>query len=103
MKILAINASHQGKKGFTQFLINKLATGAAETGTEFETVVLAEQKINPCLGCQVCHTEHSYLKCVYEDNDDVRTIFNKMTEADIIIYATPVYVFSMSGDRKSVV
>lgn len=100
MKILAINASHRGDKGFTHFLIDKIATGATQEGASFETIVLSKHKINHCTGCQVCHTEESYLKCIYEDEDDVKEIFNKMREADIIIFATPVYLFSMSGLLK---
>lgn len=100
MKILAINSSHRGAKGFTQVLLENLREGASAAGAEFETVVLAEQKINRCLGCEVCHTKKSYLKCVYEDQDDVKDIFQKMAEADIIVYATPIYIFAMSGLMK---
>jgi len=37
---------------------------------------------------------------VYDGKDDVRAVFKKMAEADLIIYATPVYVFGMSGLLK---
>lgn len=100
MKIVAINASHRGEKGFTQFLLDKIANGTKQEGGSFETIVLASHKINHCTGCQVCHTEKSYLKCIYEERDDVREIFAKMRGADIIFFATPVYLFSMSGLLK---
>jgi multimeric flavodoxin WrbA len=100
VKIVAINASHRGDKGFTQFLIDKVAAGATQEGASFETLVLSKHKINPCIGCQVCHTGQNYLKCIYEDKDDVKGIFDKMREADIIIFATPVYLFNMSGLLK---
>jgi multimeric flavodoxin WrbA len=100
MKITAINASHRGEEGFTHFLIDKIASGAVQEGASFETIVLTKHKINRCTGCQVCHTEKSYLKCIYEDQDDVKKIFDKMREADILIFATPVYIFSMSGLLK---
>lgn len=100
MKIVAINASHRGDKGFTQFLLDKIANGAMQEGASFKTIVLAGHKINHCIGCQVCHTEKSYLKCIYEEKDDVKEIFAKMREADLILFATPVYLFSMSGLLK---
>ncbi len=100
MKILAINSSHRGEHGFTQVLIDRIKMGAVENGAQFETIVLAEHKINQCLGCDICHTYRSYLKCVYEDQDDAKSIFQKMREADLIIYATPVYIFNMSGLLK---
>jgi multimeric flavodoxin WrbA len=100
MKIVAINASHRGDKGFTHFLIDKVAAGARQEGASFETIVLAQHNINRCSGCQVCHTERSYLQCIYEDKDDVKDIFAKMRETDIILFATPVYLFTMSGLLK---
>lgn len=100
MKIVAINASHRGDRGFTQFLLEKLAAGAREAGAEVEIVVLAQYKISQCTGCQVCHTGKSYLRCIYEEKDDVKAIFDRMRRADLLVFATPVYVFGMSGLLK---
>jgi putative NADPH-quinone reductase len=101
MKILAINASHRGDRGHTHFLINKLFQGATVAGAECETIALAKLKINRCLACGHCHTDDHPLQCVYDYKDDVRTVFRRMAGADIIIYATPVYVFGMSGLLKT--
>jgi len=101
MKVLAINSSHRGDSGYTRFLIDKLFQGATEYGAHCEVVSLAKLKINRCIGCQVCHSNGHNLKCVYDDKDDVRNIFNKMIEADIIVFATPIYLFSMSGLMKT--
>lgn len=101
MKIVAINASSRGDRGFTQEILNLVKEGAEESGASFETVILANHKINPCLGCEVCHTEKSYLKCVFHEKDDVQGIFQRMREADLLIYATPIYVFNMSGLMKT--
>jgi putative NADPH-quinone reductase len=101
MKILAINASHRGDKGHTHFLIDKLFQGATAAGTECETIALAKLKINRCLACGQCHTDGRRLQCVYDDKDDVRAVFRRMAGADILVYATPVYVFGMSGLLKT--
>ena len=100
MKIIAINGSHRGTMGYTHFLIEKLFEGAKKEGAECEEITLAKLKINICKGCVVCHTEKHLLKCIYEDDDDVAMIFEKMREAEIIIYATPIYIFNMSGLMK---
>lgn len=101
MKILAINASHRGDRGHTRFLLDKLFQGAASAGAACEVVTLAKLKINRCLACLQCHTDAHHLQCVYDDKDDVRAIFGKMAEADLIVYATPVYVFGMTGLLKT--
>ncbi len=100
MKILAINASHRGDQGYTRFLLDRLLAGATAAGAECELVTLAKVKINRCLGCERCHTEHP-LRCVYDDKDGVRSILQKMAAADVIIYATPIYVLGMSGLLKT--
>ena len=41
------------------------------------------------------------MQCVFDGKDDVGAIFEKMTAADIIIYVTPVYIFTMSSLLKS--
>ena len=101
MQILAINASYRGDQGHTRFLIDRLFQGAASVGAQCEVVTLAKVKINRCLGCEKCHTAEHYLRCVYDDQDGVRAIFEKMAAADLLIYATPVYVFGMSGLLKT--
>jgi len=98
-RILALNASHRGAAGHTQVLLARLAKGARGAGAAFEIVVLSEFRIDRCHACQTCQTPAHYLKCVI--HDDVAMVHKKMAEADIIIYATPVYVFGMSGLLKS--
>ena len=100
MKIVAINGSHRGESGYTQFLIDKVFEGARNAGARCETIVLAKQRINGCLGCRVCHTEKSYLKCVYDEKDEVSKLFDIMRTSDMLIYATPIYVFNMTGLMK---
>ena len=100
MRILAINASYRGDKGHTRFLIDKLFKGAAEQGAECEVVTLSKKNMNICKACGVCQTINHYLKCVFDGEDDVKSIFDKMASADIIVFATPVYLFGISGLMK---
>ncbi len=101
MKILAINSSHRGRSGCTQLLLDKLAEGATACGAEFETVVLAEQKINRCLACDFCNKPTTFGRCVHDGQDDVKAIFERMRAADIIVYGSPVYVFGVTGLLKT--
>jgi NAD(P)H-dependent FMN reductase len=101
VKILAINASLRGEHGHCGFLIEKIFEGAAAAGATCESVALSRQKINRCLACEKCQGKDRYLNCVQEDKDDVKAIFDKMVWSDIIIYASPVYVFAMSSLLKA--
>jgi multimeric flavodoxin WrbA len=101
MKLLALNASLRGEHGHTAFLVNKIFDGAAAEGAVCESIILSKHKINHCLACEKCQAKESYLKCVQEGKDDVKAIFDKMVEADIVIYASPVYIFAMSSLLKA--
>lgn len=106
MKILAINSSYRGSHGQCQHLIDLLFAGAREAGADCECVVLSKLKINRCSGCNVCqknarlinpaHPSEYAMECVNQDKDDVQMVFDKMAEADLMIYATPVYIFNIS-------
>ncbi|MBP2650810.1 MAG: NADPH-dependent reductase [Firmicutes bacterium] len=97
MKVLAINGSQRGKNGYTQFLIEKLFEGVIRAGGECESVTLSELNIKRCTGCFTCQKADHYLKCIFDGIDDVATVYEKMRQADIIIFGTPVYIFTMSG------
>ncbi len=112
MKILAINSSYRGERGHTAFLTNLIFEGARESGAVCETIVLANLHINHCLVCNHCQ-KHAHLisdnpdgsseyalECIHTDKDDVQMIFARMSQADLIIFATPIYVFNISSLLK---
>jgi putative NADPH-quinone reductase len=98
---VAINGSHRGDRGHTRHLIDLLFEGAQAAGAGCDVVTLARQKINRCLACNECHTPQHHLKCLYDGKDDVTKIFAKIAAADLVVYATPVYVFGISGLLKT--
>ncbi len=100
LKILALNGSHRGNQGHTAFLIDRLFAGAAAAGAACEAVTLVKLKINRCLGCDQCQAGAA-LRCVYDGKDDAADVFRRMAAADLLIYATPVYIFNMSSLLKT--
>ncbi len=100
MRILAINASHRGDKGFTRFFLDRLVQGAASAGAECEVINLVKLRMNRCISCFRCQTGEPHLRCIYHDKDDVAEVFDKMAGADTIIFATPIYMMSMAGLLK---
>jgi NAD(P)H-dependent FMN reductase len=102
MRILALNGSHRGRRGLTQALLERMKAGADRVGSSFEIVVLAECRIEPCLGCEACQAEGQRpLPCVLDGRDEVRGIFSAMRSADLLVFATPIYIFGMSSLLKS--
>ena len=57
-----------------------------------------KKDIKLCTGCLTCDDTHS---CVIDD--DMREILEKMVNADVIVMATPVYFFTMSGQMKMLI
>jgi NAD(P)H-dependent FMN reductase len=102
MRILALNGSHRGRRGATQALLDRVERGALEGGAAFETLVLADRDIRPCIGCGACQAEGRH-GCVPWKEDGTADVFRAMRDADIIVFATPVYVFGMSSLLKSLI
>ncbi|MCS7138546.1 MAG: NAD(P)H-dependent oxidoreductase [Crenarchaeota archaeon] len=98
MKVLAINGSPRGKKGNTDRILQSFLQGAKDAGAQVETIYLRELRINPCLGCFTCWTRTPGV-CIH--NDDMVKVLPKIREADIVVYATPLYVFTVSGLMKN--
>jgi len=94
MKIVGILGSPR-KGGNTETLLD-LALGEAEKkGVLTDKIALRDKSIAPCDGCEGC-TETG--KCVIED--DAQDIYQVMLESDGMIWATPVYFWSMSSQTK---
>ncbi len=99
MKLLALNGSHKKTGGNTQQILDNLMLGAQQSGAETDMVRLSECNIIPCIACDACQKRSNY-GCAHDEKDDFLAIVNKCRDADIIIYATPIYVFQMSSKLK---
>ncbi len=97
MKILAINGSPRGPRGNTDRILQPFLEGAQSAGAEVETVYLKDMDIRHCLGCFSCWTRTPGV-CVHKD--DMAAMLPRLRQADVIIYATPLYVFAVSGLMK---
>ena len=98
MKVIAINASPRGSKSCTDKILHHLLEGINQTGAETETIYLANKKIHHCIGCFTCWLKTPG-KCVFED--DMNPILEKFVDADLVIYGTPLYCFTMTGLLKN--
>lgn len=95
MKIVGILGSER-KGGNTEVLLDVALEEAQKNGVFTDKVPLRDKSISPCDGCLGCTKTG---KCVIED--DAQEIYQKMLESEGIIWATPVYFWSMSGQTKT--
>lgn len=76
-------------------LADKFIEGAKAAGNEVEKIPLAGKSIAFCRGCLACQ---KIGRCVI--NDDVNGIMEKVLQADVVCWATPIYYYEMSGQMK---
>ncbi|MGN8887418.1 flavodoxin family protein [Blautia sp. HCP28S3_G10] len=95
MKIIVINGS--ARKGNTLTAINAFVKGAGEKN-EIEIIAPDKLNISPCMGCGVCQCHKG---CVAKD--DTNPTIDKIAAADMILFATPVYWWGMTGQLKLVI
>jgi len=99
MKVLALNSSARPTgQSKTEMILSSLVKGMADAGAEVEVVNLREKKINDCIGCFTCWTKTPGA-CVHRD-DMSRELFPKWMAADIAVYASPLYHFTMNAAMK---
>ena len=92
MKIVILNGSP--RKGNTTALVNAFAEGATQAGHEVEILHVSKMKIAGCLGCEYCHTKNQGV-CIQKD--DMDKVMPAYLEADMIVYASPIYYFAMTA------
>jgi multimeric flavodoxin WrbA len=97
-KVLAFNSSPNMDKGNTALILAPFLEGVREAGAEVELLYTKKLKINPCQGEFNC-----WLKTPGEcfQKDDMQMLHPKLREADIWVFATPVYVDGISGPMKN--
>ncbi len=94
-KVLIISSSPR-KGGNSETLAAAFAKGAQAAGNQVETVYLREKQYGFCKGCFAClKLGHCVIK------DDAVDIAARMHDADVLVFATPVYYYSVSGQLKT--
>jgi len=99
-KVLAFNSSPRKEKGNTALILNPFIEGMRDAGAEVDLYYSRDLKIKPCRGCFNC-----WLKTpgICSQKDDMQWLLPKMRDADVIVYATPVYSYGMTGQMKNLI
>lgn len=96
MKILVLNGSPR-PNGATSAMTEAFAQGTRQAGHEVDVIAVCQKKIAGCLACEYCHTKGDG-KCIQQD--DMREIYPVLSEAEMIVLASPVYYHSFSGQLQ---
>lgn len=93
-KVIVISTSLRAGSN-SDMLADKFIEGALAAGNEVEKITLSGKNIGFCKGCLACQ---KLGKCVIDD--DANAIMQKVLEAEVVCWATPIYYYEMSGQMK---
>ena len=94
MKVLMINGSPR-PQGNSELLCQEFRRGAEAAGHQVEEIALREKVIHPCKACYACFRTGS---CVQKDA--MAEILEKTQGAQVLVWATPTYFLTLSGQLK---
>ena len=98
-KILILNGAGK-KNGNTAALIKSFREGAEAAGHETMEFFLQNMNIHGCMDCQGCAKKPSGDSQPCVQKDDMQQIYDAFAECDVVVFATPVYWFTVSGQLK---
>ncbi len=98
MKIAIFNGSP--RKQNTAAMIDAFREGAESAGHEVEIYHVGKMNIAGCKGCEYCHTKGEG-KCIQKDDFD--KLLPPYTEADMIVFASPIYYFTMTAQIEAAI
>ena len=94
-KVLFISSSLR-KPSNSEKLLREVEKGVIANNDCTEFITLSGRDIGFCRGCLACQDGG---KCVIED--DAPAIAEKIGEADVLVFATPIYYYGISGQLKT--
>jgi len=98
MKILALNGSPRKTVSATHRILETLLAGMRDAGAETQLVQLRDLDLRPCTGCYTCWVRTPGA-CIHDDG--MAAAAQAMKAADLILFGTPLYHYSMTGLMKT--
>ncbi len=94
--IIILNGSGR-KNGSTSKLINAFTEGAKNAGNNVQEFFLQNMNIHGCLNCGGCKRNGN--PCIQKD--DMERIYESFKTADIVVFASPIYFWTITGTLKT--
>lgn len=98
MKIVVLSGSPR-KGANTDTMVEAFAETAREGGNTVEVVRVASKKIAGCLGCRYCFAHEGV--CVQKD--DMADVIESLKDADMVVFASPIYWFDITAQEKAAI
>lgn len=86
------------KKGNTALLVEECVKGIKSGGGSAELLFLQDLLIKPCKACDYCKKASAKRFCAQED--DMEALYQKLADAYAVVFASPVYWFTMTAQAK---
>ena len=98
MNIVIFNGSP--REGNTKFAVETMKEGIDGNIKNAEThlINLGDKNVHGCIGCNNCLDDGV---CIYDD--DMKQIIEKVREADVMIFGSPVYWWGITSQLKAVI
>ncbi len=96
-KILILNGAAR-KNGSTAELIRAFADGARSTGHTVQEFYLDSMNIHSCKGCLRADRDS---KSPCSQKDDMEQIYSAFADCDVVVFASPVYFWTITGTLKT--
>ena len=97
MKILVLTGSPR-KGGNSATLADNFIKGAEQAGHKVVRFDAAFKNVHPCIGCNKCGMDGP---CIFQD--DFNFVRENIVDADVVVFATPMYYFGISAQLKAVI
>lgn len=98
MRVLGISGSPR-RGGNTDILLHEVLKGAASKGADIKILYLNDLHIAPCQECAGCDQTG---ECIYQ-NDDMRTVYEELRLADVIVLASPLFFMGVTAQAKAMI
>jgi len=100
MKVLALNSSpRKAGESKTALMLDHLVDGLRQADARVEVIELHQKNIQNCIGCFTCWTKTPG-QCIHRD-DMSQELMPKWLRADLVVYATPLYHYTMNATMKA--
>ena len=101
-KVVILNGA--GKtNGNTSAMIKAFSDAAIAGGNEVREFKLQSMNIKGCLDCGGCRRREKNSSDPCVQKDDMETIYPAFKEADVIVFASPVYWWDITGTLKTAI